>query len=70
MCQNKLLEQIALLKEGPVGSKPILSSWQLGKICLDNLALPPPQVLAVRMINHLNFGSRSDMEITVCKLLT
>lgn len=50
-------------KEGALGSKPTLLSWQLGAIHTDTLTLPPPLVLAEKMISHLNFGTRRDMEI-------
>lgn len=63
MCQRPFPEQIAFLKEGTLGSKPTPSSWQLGAIHPDNLTFPPPLVLAVKMISHLNFGTRRDMEI-------
>ena len=49
--------------EGTLGSKPTVSSWQLGAIHTDTLTLPPPLVLAGKMISHLNFGTSRDMEI-------
>lgn len=67
MCQRPFPEQIAFLKEGTLGSKPTPSSWQLGAIHSYNFTLPPPLVWAVKMISHLNFGTRRDMAIFLFK---
>ena len=50
-------------KEGALGSKSTLSSWQLGALHTDTLTLLPPLVLAGKTISDLNFGTRRDMEI-------
>lgn len=64
MCQRHFPEPIAFLKEGALGSQPTRSSWQLGAIHPDYLTLPAPLVWAVKLITHLNFGTRRNKELT------